>query len=48
MIDVKKILSEMTFEEKCTILTGDHDLGTAAMGQYDIPDLKFSDGPHGI
>ena len=48
MIDVKKILSEMTFEEKCTILTGDHALGTAAMEQYDIPDIKFSDGPHGI
>ena len=48
MIDVKKILSEMTFEEKCTILTGDHALGTAAMEQYDITDIKFSDGPHGI
>lgn len=31
MIDVKKILSEMTFEEKCTILTGEHALGTAEM-----------------
>ena len=48
MINVKKILSEMTFEEKCIILTGEHALGTAPMEKYDIPDIKFSDGPHGI
>ncbi len=48
LIDVKKVLAEMSFEEKCTLLTCDHDLGTNGFEKYGIPVIMFSDGPHGI
>ena len=48
MLEVKRIMNEMTFEEKCHILAGSHALYTLKMERYGIPQLAFSDGPHGI
>lgn len=48
LIDIKKVLKEMTFEEKCLLLTCEHDLGTHVFEKYGIPLVMFSDGPHGI
>lgn len=48
LINVKEVLGKMTFEEKCLFLTCDHDLGTKAFEKYGIPEIMFSDGPHGV
>ena len=48
MLDVDILLDEMAFEEKCRLITGEHVLGTAKFEKYNIPELMFSDGPHGI
>ena len=48
MLDVKKILNELTFEEKCTLLTGGGALRSGEVERLGVPYLEFSDGPHGI
>lgn len=48
MMDLKKIISEMTLEEKITYCTGADFWQTKAMPRYGIPAIKMSDGPHGV
>lgn len=45
---IQDLLSKMTLEEKCALLSGDTPFTTLAISRLDIPALTFSDGPHGM
>ena len=47
-MDIQKILSGMTLEDKNSICTAADFWHTKAMPQYGIPGIKMSDGPHGL
>ncbi len=47
-MDIKKIISEMTFEEKAALLTGAELLSTAEIERLGIKKIEMSDGPHGV
>ena len=42
------IIARLTLEEKCALLQGASSFGTFAIPSLDIPELQFSDGPHGM
>lgn len=42
------IIARLTLEEKCALLQGASSFGTFAVPSLDIPELQFSDGPHGM
>ncbi|MBP3884111.1 MAG: glycoside hydrolase family 3 C-terminal domain-containing protein [Olsenella sp.] len=42
------VISRMTLEEKCALLQGASAFGTFAIPSLGIPELQFSDGPHGL
>lgn len=48
MLNVSQIMSDLTFEEKCRLLTGSAALSTASVERLGIPSLELSDGPHGV
>ncbi|MBP3894080.1 MAG: glycoside hydrolase family 3 C-terminal domain-containing protein [Atopobiaceae bacterium] len=41
-------ISQMTLDEKCALLQGASAFGTFAIPSLGIPELQFSDGPHGM
>jgi len=47
-MDISKIISEMTLEEKISFCTGADFWHTKAMPQYGVPAIMMSDGPHGL
>ena len=47
-MDIKNIVSNMTFEEKAKLLTGDGGMLTHPVERLSIPSKNFADGPHGI
>lgn len=47
-MDIEKIISEMTLEEKISYCTGADFWHTKTMPQYGLPAIKMSDGPHGL
>ena len=47
-MDIQKLLSEMTLEEKCSLLSGADFWHTKAVKRLGIPAMMMSDGPHGL
>lgn len=48
MIDVKKMIQEMTLDEKISMVHGDGLFKTGSVSRLGIPSLKMSDGPMGV
>ena len=47
-MDIQKIISTMTLEDKISLCTGADFWHTKEMPQYNIPAIMMSDGPHGL
>lgn len=47
-MDIKKILGQLTLEEKAKITMGKNAWSTWNIDRLNIPSLKMSDGPHGL
>lgn len=48
MLDVKKLINEMTLEEKASLCSGGDFWHTKAVERLQIPSFMLSDGPHGL
>lgn len=46
-MDIEKIISDMTFEEKAKLLTGAQSMNTYEIERLGIKSVNFADGPHG-
>jgi len=46
--DIKKIISEMTLEEKAGLCSGRDSWHTKGIDRLNIPSIMMSDGPHGL
>ena len=47
-MDIEKIVSQMTLEEKCSLLSGQDFWHTKAVERLGVPAVMVSDGPHGL
>ncbi len=47
-MDIKKIVSEMTLEEKASLCSGSGFWHTKAVERLGVPQVMVSDGPHGL
>ncbi len=47
-MDIKKLLQEMTLEEKALLLTGAGNFTTKEFEEHGIPSMTCADGPHGL
>ena len=47
-MDVKALVSQMTLEEKCSLLSGADFWHTEAIERLGIPGCMVADGPHGL
>jgi len=48
MLDIDRLLADLTLEEKSLLLSGSDFWHTAAVDRLGIPALMVSDGPHGL
>ena len=48
MIDIEKILGELTLEEKACLLSGHKSWHTNKISRVDLPSIFLTDGPHGL
>ena len=48
MIDINKILSELTLEEKACLLSGHKSWHTNKVSRVGLPSIFLTDGPHGL
>ncbi|MBC7947942.1 MAG: hypothetical protein H7Y42_08690, partial [Chitinophagaceae bacterium] len=47
-IDIKKLIKELTLEEKAGLCSGADFWHSKAVERLDLPDVMVSDGPHGL
>ena len=47
-VDIEKILSEMTVEEKAALVSGTNFMYTNEIPRLGVPALSMADGPHGL
>jgi len=47
-MDVKKVLSQMTLEEKAALCQGFDFWHTVPVERVGVPKMMVSDGPHGL
>lgn len=45
---INEALGKLNLEQKCALLSGATAFGTRAYPEFGIPELQFSDGPHGL
>lgn len=48
MADIKKIISQMTLEEKAGLCSGADFWHTKGVERLSVPSVMVSDGPHGL
>jgi beta-glucosidase len=48
VIDISNLVKRMTLEEKAALCTGASPWATTPVKRLGIPELSFSDGPHGV
>ena len=48
MIDIDKLISELTLEEKACLLSGHKSWYTNKVSRVDLPSVILTDGPHGL
>ena len=45
--DIKRIIEQMTLEEKCAYVSGYDNWHTETIARLSVPAVMMSDGPHG-
>lgn len=48
MADIESIIQKMTLEEKAALCTGKNHWATLEFERLGVPELRMSDGPHGL
>ena len=48
MLDIDRLLTELTVTEKASLTSGSHFWYTAPVERLGIPSIMVSDGPHGL
>ena len=47
-MDIEKIISQMTFEDKAKLLSGAANMSSYAIEDLGVKAVRFADGPHGV
>ena len=47
-MDIKRMIAEMTLEEKASLMSGANSWDTQEMKRVGLPKITMSDGPHGL
>ena len=47
-MNIQALISELTLEEKCALLSGAETFKTRSMKKHGIPQMWLADGPHGV
>ncbi|WP_238899773.1 hypothetical protein [Clostridium sp. YIM B02500] len=47
-MDIKKLINEMTLEEKASLCSGKNLWATKEIERFGIPSITFANGPYGL